>query len=270
MSGEYKTLNNDDLHGDKRTPKHNADLTFFLVSQCTSCNSINTDIASGYKTDHSLVTLQISTHNNMRGRGFWKLNTSFLTDEEYIKKIQSIITQTKDEYAPDNTVTPNLLWEMIKMKIRETSIEFGRLNKTKMFQKQDDIEKTIKILEEQTANIDATDCQNVWSELEKKRLKLETIIGYQTKGAILSSKSRWYNEGGKNTKYFLNLEKRHCKQGTITQLKVNDKDLIQSNRDRDRDREILHECETFYKNLYSSKVQVNQYPEVFFPPHEKY
>ena len=94
----------------------------------------------------------------MRGRGFWKLNTSFLKDEEYIKKIQSIITQTKDEYALDNTVDPNLLWEMIKMKIRETSIEFGRINKRKMVQKQDDIEKTMKILEEQTANIDATDC----------------------------------------------------------------------------------------------------------------
>ena len=107
----------------------------------------------------------------MRGRGFWKLNTSFLKDKEYIKKIQSIITQTKDKYALDNTATPNLLWEMIKMKIREKSIEFGRINKCFknkiMFQKQD-IEKTIKILEEQTANIDATDCQNVWSELEKK------------------------------------------------------------------------------------------------------
>ena len=45
-----------------------------------------------------------------------------------------------------------------------------------MFQKRDDIEKTIKILEEQTANIDAPDCQNVWSELEKKRRELETII----------------------------------------------------------------------------------------------
>ena len=54
----------------------------------------------------------------MRGRGFWKLNTSFLKDEEYTKKIQSIITETKDEYALDNTVTPNLLWEMIKIKIR--------------------------------------------------------------------------------------------------------------------------------------------------------
>ena len=68
----------------------------------------------------------------------------------------------------------------------------------------------VKILEEQTANIDATDYQNVWSELEKKRRELETIIEYQTKRAILRSKSRWYNEGEKNTKYFLNLEKRHA------------------------------------------------------------
>ena len=67
--------------------------------------------------------------------------------------------------------------------------------------------------------------------------ELDTIMEYQPKGAILRSKSRWYNESEKNTKYFLNLEKRHCKQGTITQLKVKDKDLIQS------DREILHECE---------------------------
>ena len=102
----------------QKNPEIQCRLDFFLVSECTSCNSINTDIAPGYKTDHSLVTLQISTHNNMRGRGFWKLNTSFLKDEEYTKKIQSIITETKDEYALDNTLTPNLLWEMIKMKIR--------------------------------------------------------------------------------------------------------------------------------------------------------
>ena len=91
---------------------------------------------------------------------------------------------------------------MIKIKVRETSIEFGGINKRKMFQKQGDIEKRIKILEEQTANIDATDCQNVWSELEKKRRELETIIEYQTKGAILRSKSRWYNEGEKTLNTF--------------------------------------------------------------------
>ena len=52
------------------------------------------------------------------------------------------------------------------------------------------------------------------------------MIEHRTKGVIVSSKFQWYNEGEKNTKYFLNLEKRHCKQGTVTQLKVNNNDLV--------------------------------------------
>ena len=43
-------------------------------------------------------------------------------------------------------------------------------------------------------------------------------------------------------------------------MKINDYELVQS------DREILEECETFYKNLHSSKTQVNDFPEDFFPP----
>ena len=45
-----------------------------------------------------------------------------------------------------------------------------------------------------------------------KKIELENIIEYKTKGAIIRSKARWYNEGEKNNKYFLNLENRHCKK----------------------------------------------------------
>ena len=46
--------------------------------------------------------------------------------------------------------------------------------------------------------------------------ELENIIEYRTKGAILRAKCRWYSEGEKNSKYFLNLEKRHYKNGVIS------------------------------------------------------
>ena len=82
----------------------------------------------------------------------------------------------------------------------------------------------------------------------KKTRELEKIIEYKTKGAILRSKCRWHNEGEKNTKYFLNLEKRHYNKSVITQLKVSDTDCITS------DNEILNECETLYRNIYSSKT----------------
>ena len=128
-----------------------------------------------------------------------------------------------------------------------------------------EIEISITSLEEQLTYCYVNDKQKkqIWCDIEGKKLELERIIEYQTKGAILRSKSRWYNEGEKNTKYFLNLEKRHCKQATITQLKVSEDDSIST------DKEILLEGENFYKNLYTSKVDTNKNADAFFPPLEE-
>ena len=83
----------------QKKPEVHCRLDFFLENQTTFCNTVSADIVPGYKTDHSMITLQISLHSNNRGRGFWKLNTSFLKDTEYVNRIKSIVKQTKDEYA---------------------------------------------------------------------------------------------------------------------------------------------------------------------------
>ena len=164
----------------KKIQKYIAD--FFLVNECVVSNTINADIVPGYKTDHSMITLQLSLQSNLRGRGFWKLNTSFLKDEEYVNQIRAAISRTKDEYSQDNTVTSGLLWEMIKMKTSGTSINYGKPKKRNTTQKKDNIENSIKILEEQVANTSANNPQLLWTELDKK-------------DAILRSKSRWHNKG---------------------------------------------------------------------------
>ena len=76
-----------------------------------------------------MITLQISLHSNNRGRHFWKLNTSFLNDIEYVNRIKLIINQTQAEYLQGDTVNPNLPWEMVKMKVREESLKYGFLRK---------------------------------------------------------------------------------------------------------------------------------------------
>ena len=116
----WRALNPNSLRYTWRQRKHeiHCRLDFFLISQCTLCNTINADILQGYKTDHSMITLHISLHSNTRGRGFWKLNTSFISDKNYVDQIKSVIVKTKEEYEKDDTVDPNLLWEMIKMKVR--------------------------------------------------------------------------------------------------------------------------------------------------------
>ena len=128
---------------------------------------------------------------------------------------------------------------------REINLFMLRQKNLKQKKKEDELEKSIAILEQQLhkANNNALKNQNILVRINTLKCELEKIIEYRNKGAILRSKSQWYNEGEKNTKYFLNLEKRHFKQGTISQLKINDAHFVTS------DKAILSECELFYKHL---------------------
>ena len=154
---------------------------------------------------------------------------------------------------------------MAKMKVREVSIKYGTTKKRNVRKEQEKIEISIPTLEEPLTHSDVNDKQKkqIWCDIEGKKRELKAIIEYQTKGEILRSKSRWYNEGEKNTKYFLNLEKRGCKQAIITQLKASEDDFTST------DKEILLECEHFYKNLYTSKVDTNKKTGAFFPTLEE-
>ena len=49
---------------------------------------------------------------------FLELNTSFLTELDYVNQIKTTIQETLDEYKNDESVNPSLLWEMIKLKVR--------------------------------------------------------------------------------------------------------------------------------------------------------
>jgi len=71
-----------------------------------------------------MVLLKIALHHNPRGRGFWKLTTSLLKEEEYLDLIETTIYQTKSEYQSDTSFNPALLWDMIKTKVREKSIAY--------------------------------------------------------------------------------------------------------------------------------------------------
>ena len=227
-------------------------LDFFLVSQSMMSNITQADILCGYKTDHSMITINTALRNP-RGPGFWKMNTSFLTDVNYVNQIRTTIREVLSEYKNDTSVNPSLLWEMIKLKIREQSLKYAADSKANMLRKEEELEKRINILQtliesEVTGEQEKVDACR---EQEVKKKDLERIIEYRTKGAILRAKCRWHNEGEKNTKYFLNLEKRHYKNGVISQLKIGENRFVTSDKD------ILKECENFYRNLYCSRTDTD-------------
>ena len=109
----------------QRQPEIHCRLDFFLVSQSILGISTHTDITPGFKTDHSLITLSLSLHSNPKGNGFWKLNTSLLADNNFIETIKIATQETANEYKDHKLVNPLLLWDMIKLKVREKSVTYS-------------------------------------------------------------------------------------------------------------------------------------------------
>ena len=136
-----------------------------------------------------MIDISITVQSNPRGPGFWKLNTSFLTEIEYVNQIKSTIQAVKEEYQNDDTMNHALLWEMIKMKSREQSLKYAAAKKAKILKREEDLEKAINNLQLQIETTsDNEGAKHL--ELERKKAELENIIAieYHTKGAILRSK----------------------------------------------------------------------------------
>ena len=182
-----------------------------------------------------------------------------MKDEEYVEQIKIVIEQTRKEYELDDTVSPSLLWDVIKMKVREKSVSYAAIKSSRIRSREDILYKKIADLEKKIDEkifCAVEQMSQLQTKLDDYRNEIERIIEYRTKGAILRSKTRWHNEGEKNKKYFLNLEKRQYKQGTISRLKRNENDYVTT------DKEILHECKTFYKDLYASKLDPEDLPSL--------
>ena len=149
------------------------------------------------------------------------------------------------------------------MQIRSSSLKYAREKKAKIKSKENTLESDRSSLHKKLEEENPSDAVKgeIFKELDIKTLQLEKISQYQTRGAILRSKARWYNEGEKNSKYFLNMQKRHFNKKTIKQLQSDKKGVINT------DDQILQEAKSFYQNLYSTLYdQLNlRNKDIFFP-----
>jgi len=86
------------------------------------------------KTDHSLCKIDINHHSNPREPGFWKFNSALLSEVDYINTIKSTIAKTASEYTSNEEGDEVLLWEMIKLKVRDASMKYSKVKIKKMKQ----------------------------------------------------------------------------------------------------------------------------------------
>ena len=223
-------------------------LDYFLVSEDILALVKTSTIGISYKSDHSIISLQISFTNLKRGPGYWKFNANLLYDDNYTKLVRTVIKQTIDEYyiAGDNnenivySINDQLLFEIIKMRIRSESIKYSANRKNEMLKHEKNIEKQILKLESRSHSLTSDEAKT----LHERKLELETLRNQKIKGIIFRSRAKWYEEGEKNTEYFLNLEKRNYINKNMSEIFDNN-NVLQTDNSK-----ILKINAAFFKKLY--------------------
>ena len=215
-------------------------LDFFLIQDSlVNLPVCDTEISHGYKSDHSYISLSLQGSTIAHGKGYWKINNSHLLDQNFINEIKKIIQNTKE----DSFDSYRGLWDVIKIKIKQFAMTFGKKKKNETTVKKEKLKKDI---EDCKNDPNLTNCTILQKKLFEAELDLNHLIDLEVRGAITRSRVRWTEEGERSTKYFFGLEKSNGKKKSISKLIDNDgNELTDQNN-------ISSHVVNFYQNLYNS------------------
>ena len=223
-------------------------LDYWLLNQNLQDMVSHVDILTNIRSDHNAIELVIKPlRDNSKGKGYWKINNSILQDAEFIK----LITEAKLNWSNEmkEIEDARVKWEFMKYKIRLLCIKYTSEKKKKQLD-------TEKILHTKMSNLqmkldkgtDKDEEKIINLQIQQIETELEKIDDYKTQGLIVRSQVRWFEQGEKSNKYFLNLEKLNNTGKTIRKLKdENNIEVIDH-------KNILKICEKYYQDLYSSKI----------------
>ena len=240
----------------RKNPTRQARLDYFIVSNNFSDMISKCSIQPGYRTDHSIIILDVTLSNFKKGNGLWKFNCSLLKNKDYLILINNLIDKEKFSYAlpvyNPNTITQlsdttinfiisdSQFLELLLLQIRGETIKFATALKKKNKTRENDLIKEIECLENNPQDYNHL-------ILEEKKKDLENLRQEDLKGKLIRSRAEWLYESEKPSSYFCSLEKHYYTEKTIKKL-VTEKGSILTDQ-----KEILTEVKHFYQDLFRSR-----------------
>ena len=256
-----------EINGEKRKftwkvgnpPRKQARLDYFIVSEILRPMIFEADVISGYRSDHSIVTLGISLTTQKRGKGFYKMNASLLTDSVYQERMRKTIKETIATYAlpvytgafisenPEDisvTISWSLFWETLILNMRTETITYSIYKNRKRNEEERRIIYNINRLESLDQNTITTEEER---ELVIYKEKLEELRRIKIDGIIARSRERWYEQGERCTAYFLGLERRNYMNKVITNLRNSDNEVCRNQN------EIMNILVSHFTEMFDEK-----------------
>ena len=217
-------------------------LDYWLISDVCQEDIEKSDIISSINSDHSAIVLHFNNIDRQKhGPSFWKFNASLVEDADYVKLLNESLPIWLDEFK--DITDKRILWDLIKYRIRQVSINYSKEKARKRRKKITDIEASLKTCEE---NCGRSPSPENLEQLEILKSEYNSIYEYLSQGAIVRSRATWYEKGEKSNKYFLNLESHKKAKSSLRKVFNKDGILITDPK------KILQEIEKFYSDLYKA------------------
>ncbi len=224
-------------------------IDYILVSNYVLSRATKSYILTAPKCpDHKAVMLKVQAENK-RGPGYWKLNTSYLLDDNYKTMIRQTIQKTVNE---TQSLNATLRWDYCKVRIKEMSIEYAILQSRIMKKEIQEYEKRLYDIDNNILN-DAIKQKNetLITQLETERhtlkAKLDEYYSKKAMGNVIRSRLKYIEDGEKNTKFFFGLEKKRQTNNLINSVYNGKGKLVYDSN------EILNEGKLFYEKLFKKR-----------------
>ena len=227
-------------------------LDFVLCNEMMFDRIHSCEIVEVPHTDHKGVLINFSAHKMSKGPGYWKFNSSCLSDVNYIELVKRVIQRVRLEFSDCSS---QIVWDIAKIQIREASIAYSKNKSRERNKKNRMLELQLKEVEHKLSSDPNND--ELLQKLQDTKLAIDLLSLYSAQGAQTRSRVKWIEEGEKNSKFFLGLEKASQNNKLITRL-IDDKGNVYSNQ-----KDLLDYQIKFYKNLFSKKGEFSDVQQHF-------
>ena len=229
----------------RRKPKLQASRLDYAIISTGLCDAVhNCFYLNGVRTDHSAFFLGLEIKREDRGSGYWKMNTTYLADNDFLTKASAEISKIKTE--TEGVSDPREVWEIFKVKFRQFCQKFSKMRGmenniavSQLSEKVVEYENNIENLKEDELDL----YYNTKGELDQ-------LINKKTRGVMFRSKAKWQMESEKNSKYFYSLEKARFNAKTCHAIFNEHDELVKCQKD------IMTAQQHFYQDLYTADKNV--------------
>ena len=218
-------------------------LDYMFVNEAVLNDATEASIISFPFTDHRGVLMKLKSFEVNRGPGYWKMNNSLLKEKEYLNLINDLIDSFEVEMT-DSSFEADIKWEILKKRVKEETINYSRDRALK--RKNKSIQFSVELDALDTLLSKEPNREDLIKKKQSLLLDIELLEQDRIKSAHIRSKEKWIQEGEKNSRFFLNLEKAKANSKLIPSLELENNQTITDQN------EILKAQTEYYEKLYKS------------------